>query len=115
MECPICKECGKKINRFALDLYEIGDRLLEGIYLNIEIDDQGNISAFTRKEDESYWDYLNKSKWIKLAIEYVKSCDYIVCPFCGEEIEISHLPIQATIQAKKFPFDSFFSGGFDKG
>jgi hypothetical protein len=53
--------------------YDFGDRILEDVYFQADIDN-GQVSnvAIDPASDGYYWDDLNQSKWLRLAKEHLE-------------------------------------------
>jgi len=75
-------EDGNKTMTAQVDGYSFGDRLLEGVMFDITIESDGSLSAKVDKSAESYFEDLNKEKWLKEAIKYAERNDCF-----GEEDE----------------------------
>lgn len=68
-------EDGNKTMTAQVDGYSFGDRLLEGVMFDITIESDGSLSAKVEKNAESYFEDLNKDKWLKEAIKYAERND----------------------------------------
>jgi len=79
----ICSRCGE-INKAVIDGYGIGDRLLEGVWFDIIIQDN-QLIVTVDIESKEYFDQFNKELWYKKVKEEVHN-GYAECPNCHEEI-----------------------------
>jgi hypothetical protein len=61
------------MNTITFDGYSFGDRLLEGVMFEADIEDnQIRDVRIAPSHDDSYWEDLNQKKWLKEAEQYVK-------------------------------------------
>lgn len=66
----ICDECGE-VEFGLVDGYDIGDRLLEGVYFEVRIKN-GKYVVNVRADAKKYFDGLNTKKWLKDIKDYAK-------------------------------------------
>jgi hypothetical protein len=60
-------ENGGVHDTITFDGYDIADRVLEGVYINLQADDNGKFTARFRDEDSSYVETLNTKLFLKKA------------------------------------------------
>lgn len=62
---------GNTYSKITVNGYEYGDRLLEDVLFNIEIDNDGYLSIQVQDSDKDYFSELNEEHWYKLIIESI--------------------------------------------
>lgn len=85
-----CDVCGE-VDYGVLDGYAVGDRLLEGVLFDIHINGQKPTAAVQHRF-ASYFDDLNKEKWLKAMEEHAEEQDIFQCPECGGDMGNPLLP-----------------------
>lgn len=78
-------ESGKTIKTAQFDGYSIGDRLLEGLMFQVDIQDDGTMKVYVKPNDQKWFDQFNTAKWIKEAQEFAESNDIFEDPISGED------------------------------
>ena len=78
-------ESGKTIKTAQFDGYSIGDRLLEGLMFQVDIQDDGTMKVYVKPNDQKWFDQFNTAKWLKEAREFAEGNDSFVDPISGEE------------------------------
>lgn len=60
--------------KVKFDGYAFGDRILEDVYFQADIADDGTVSnvVIDPDDDGDYWSDLNQAKWLKMAKEYLE-------------------------------------------
>lgn len=78
-------ESGKTIKTAQFDGYSVGDRLLEGLMFQVDIQDDGSMSVYVKDKDQEWFDQFNTTKWLKEAQKFAEGNDSFVDPISGEE------------------------------
>lgn len=69
------KENGEIVSSAYVDGYWFGDRLLEGVFFKITVDEKGKLKSEVREDCAKYFARLNKKLWLKEAVEFSKTND----------------------------------------
>lgn len=81
-----CENCGT-IKYVLIGGYQIGDRLLEGVFFRVYYDSKGNVSSVRiAPDDKEYFEQLNTKMWLEAVKDFAKSVDDAECPKCGETV-----------------------------
>jgi uncharacterized protein (UPF0335 family) len=78
-------ESGKTIKTAQFDGYSIGDRLLEGLMFQVDIQDDGTMKVYVKPNDQKWFDQFNTTKWLKEAQEFAEKNDIFEDPTSGED------------------------------
>jgi hypothetical protein len=78
-------ESGKTIKTAQFDGYSVGERLLEGLMFQVDIQDDGTMKVYVKPEDQDWFDQFNTTKWLQKAQKFAESNDSFVDPISGEE------------------------------
>jgi hypothetical protein len=89
MKLFTCDTCGK-IDHLILNGNLIGDRELDGLYLEVELNDDDTYSISIDPDDRPICRNLglDQRKLVKDAEEYVKQADILTCPFCDGDVDL---------------------------
>lgn len=75
--------CGAEFDKFIVDGYDVGDRLLEGVRFSVwQADDEWY--AVVHADDAEYFEQFNATFWYDAIKDYVKTLDFAQCPMCGK-------------------------------
>lgn len=92
-----CETCGI-LEHVTVDGYIFGDRLLEGVDFIVK-DNNGKPNAIgVTPECQSYFDDLNKKKWLKICEDFCEDLDLATCPKCGDDVVVWGNPIITGIE-----------------
>lgn len=58
----------------SFDGYAIADRLLEGVMIDVRVDDAGAVLVAFRERDSAYLEGLNAAKHLRVARMHAESC-----------------------------------------
>jgi hypothetical protein len=78
-------ESGKTIKTAQFDGYSVGDRLLEGLMFQVDIQDDGTMKVYVKPEDEDWFDQFNTAKWLKEAQKFAEQNDIFEDVISGED------------------------------
>ena len=78
-----CDNCGD-LDYVLFDGYGFGDRMLEGVIFKGFKSGKVEIT----EDSKSYFEDLNKRKWLKEAKEYLAELDCAQCPTCGDDCDV---------------------------
>lgn len=59
-------------NRFLVDGYSFGDRMLEGVMFDVVFQNKEVVSIDVQEGHRRYFEDLNTTKWLKVAKDYVE-------------------------------------------
>jgi len=90
-------ESGKTIKTAEFDGYSVGDRLLEGLMFQVDIQDDGTMKVYVKDKDQKWFDQFNTAKWLEEAQKFAEGNDIFEDPISGEECwavtdEVTTLP-----------------------
>lgn len=77
-------ESGKTIKTAQFDGYSIGDRLLEGLMFQVDIQDDGTMKVYVKPNDQKWFDQFNTARWLKEAQEFAEGNVIFEDPLSGE-------------------------------
>ena len=78
-------ESGKTIKTAQFDGYNVGERLLEGLMFQVDIQDDGTMKVYVKPEDQNWFDQFNTTKWLQEAQKFAESNDIFEDPSSGED------------------------------
>lgn len=81
-------EKGNEFKIAAIDGYWFKDRLLEGVIINITIEENGTLSAKVKKEAEKYFSNLNEEKLYQEAIKFSSEQDLFLTEDDNGDLEL---------------------------
>ena len=78
-------ENGQKHDKVCFDGYDIEERTLEGVMIDVWVADDGTITCSFRDKDESYLENYNTKKFLKEARDHVQDImdEGMFDMFCG--------------------------------
>lgn len=85
--------CGAEFDRFTVDGYDVGDRMLEGVRFwawkeGVENPADGTVEECwmveIHEDDADYFFQFNKNLWYNRIRESVEEMDFAQCPMCKE-------------------------------
>ena len=84
---------GRTTNKAYLDGYSIGDRLLEGVPIEVEINADGSLRVEFYIADDAARNYiakLNREHWVTVAKEFAEEYDIFSSTpdLCGEDVAL---------------------------
>lgn len=71
-------------NKFQIDGYSVGDRLLEGVLFDVVFQNKTVVSVNVQEDCESYFENLNTTKWLRAIKEYAERTLQT-----GDEVDLS--------------------------
>ena len=78
-------EDGRQLKTAQFDGYDINDRTFEGLMFQVDVNEDGTLTVYVKKEDEDFFSDFNEAKWLKIATEYAYNCDSYSDPKTGED------------------------------
>ena len=78
----------QELEYYLLGGYSFGEQILDGIQFKVFYDSNNIlcIKSIDKWEDDAYLCKLDKTYWMKIALNFIKNNDVGECPRCGNDI-----------------------------